>query len=126
MWALIILTKRTRDYFNITYKEMSDACGPGDFGAPAAVLDALTPTSDDSANEWRQACRERLAKRAAARKVKAGTVIAFERPFEFSNGGSYSRFRFERRDTLVAVPDGVRVRIPGWRDRAWTTAEEAA
>jgi hypothetical protein len=53
-------------------------------------------------------------------------VIEFERPIGFSNGRDYSRFRFERRDTLVAVDDGARVRIPGWRDRAWSTPEAAA
>lgn len=125
VWALIILTQRTRDWFNITYKEMSEESGPGACAAPAAVLDALTPTSDTYANEWRRECRERLAKRAAARKVKPGTVIEFGRAFDFSGGRSYSRFRFERRDVLVAL-DGTRVRIPGWRDRDWTTVEAAA
>jgi hypothetical protein len=124
-WALVVLTQRRRGYENFFYKEMSEAAGPGDTSAPAAVLDALTPTDDQWSNEWRQACRDRLAKRAAARKVKPGTVIEFSRPFDFSGGRSYSRFRFERRDVLVAL-DGTRVRIPGWRDRDWTITEEAA
>jgi hypothetical protein len=39
------------------YKLMSEAEGPYYYGAPAAILDKLTPTDEPSALNWRNKCR---------------------------------------------------------------------
>lgn len=125
VWALVVLTQRSSGYYNFSYKEMSESMGPNEVGAPAKVLDALTPTEDQYALEWRQECREQLAKRAAAKKVKAGTVIEFEQPVKFSDGFEYSRFVFEGGNVFQAK-GGPRVRFTGWRKRKWSIVEEVA
>ena len=41
-------------------KEIGEECGPCEKGCPRHILDKLTPTESQWANEWRKACRERL------------------------------------------------------------------
>jgi hypothetical protein len=44
VWALVVLMTRTRDYWNFTYKEMSEREGPCRASrCPAKVLDLLSP-----------------------------------------------------------------------------------
>lgn len=128
VWALVVLTRRSSGYFNFSYKEMSESMGPNEASAPAKVLNALTPTEDEYAIEWRKACREALvaktAAKTAASKVKPGTVIEFEEAVEFSNGGKYTRFRFEGRNIFGAI-GGPRVRFGGWQGRKYSIVEEA-
>lgn len=124
-WAMVVLMWRGRGDFNFTYKEMSETMGPGDHDAPANVLDALTPTDNEWANEWRQACREKIAKKAAAPKVKPGDTVRFERPFSFSDGVDRDTFTVVQRSTLRGQ-DGTLVRIPNWRRQAFTVVGKAA
>ncbi len=90
VWALVVLMKWTRGRFNFAYKDMDETMGPAEADAPAAVLDALTPTDHEYALEWRQRCRANLARRAAARRrqreVTTGVVIQTAAPLLFENG----------------------------------------
>lgn len=75
--AAVILThgKDRRDpYFNFGYKEMCETCGPGECKCPKSILDLLTPTESEWANEWRQRCRENL-KKIPLSKLPVGTEI---------------------------------------------------
>lgn len=63
VWALICLTgTTTTDYFNFGYKDMDEFMGPYSYGCPDRVLDLLTQTDSEVANEWRRKCRESNAK----------------------------------------------------------------
>jgi hypothetical protein len=62
VFALVILT----EYYpgereNFAYKAMDETVGPVKSDAPAAVLDALTPTTSTYALDWRERCRTALA-----------------------------------------------------------------
>lgn len=96
VWALVVLMQRTRGYHNFGYKDLDETAGPGVYDAPAKILDALTPTDNESALEWRQQCRNNLKKRAEARKrqraVTVGVVIQTAIPLRFANGLDASRF----------------------------------
>lgn len=96
VWALVILLRRRRGELNFGYKDMAEEMGPVVADAPAKVLDALTPTDNESALRWRQRCRDNLAARTAAtqrqRAVTAGVVIELAVPVQFGNGLSASRF----------------------------------
>src|SRR6185312_12976522 len=113
-WALVVKMIRTRDYFNLTYKDMSEQEGPCYYDCPDKILNLLSPTGHEYASEWRQECRDRNARKARARKVKAGTVVRFSRPFEFTDGHKGSEFTFVQRSTF-RVPGTGRYRISDWR-----------
>lgn len=71
--------------------------GPAEADAPAAVLDALTPTDNEDALEWRRRCRANLAHRAAVRQrlrgVTDGVVIRTAVLLPFENGLQARLFR---------------------------------
>lgn len=96
VWALVILIRRTRGELNFGYKDMTETMGPAVADAPASVLDALTPTDNEYALEWRQRCRDNLAARTPAQKrlraVTQGVVIQLATSLQFRNGLSASRF----------------------------------
>jgi len=60
--AMVVLMDRTHDDFNFGYRELDEDAGPVSADAPAAVLDALTPTDNEFALEWRRQCRNNLTK----------------------------------------------------------------
>lgn len=60
------------------YKPISESMGPCEHKCPKSVLDALSPTTNEYALEWRQACLEYLMKPNPS-KLPVGTRIQFER-----------------------------------------------
>lgn len=73
VWALVVLTSTNGD--ELRYKEMSEDMGPCSYNCPVGILNALTPTANKWANEWRQKCREEHEKkRAAAGRVPRGAT----------------------------------------------------
>ena len=79
VWAAVILVDPRKDSFG--WKDMDETCGPCEAECPAKILDLLTPTDSDYANEWRARCRENLerSKRASAqaRAIKVGDTIEY-------------------------------------------------
>jgi hypothetical protein len=98
VWALVILMQRTRGEHNFGYKEMDETVGPGYYDAPARILDALTPTEHEWANQWRAECRKHLTKRETVKQeVRPGTVVELSKPVNFGDRhGAASRFEYQR------------------------------
>jgi len=120
VFALVALKQWNRDdYYNFGTKVMDETVGPCEAEAPAKILDLLTPTDSDWANEWRQKCWDNLAAKKAADKVTPGTVVTFDSPLNFGRWGQFDQFRFVKRTTFETL-DGLRVRIPGWKGRNFT------
>ena len=117
VWALIVLQRRTRGACNYYRKEMDEGMGPNEDGCPDHILDLLTPTDSEWANEWRKRCRDRNAAVRNQPKVKPGDVIALGRELTFSDGVTEQRFRFVQRSKFQRVSDGRLVSIPSWRQR---------
>ena len=120
VWALVILIARDRshrEYYNFTYKDMGEDSGPSDRTAPAKVLDLLTPTTNEYALAWRQACRENLETEAARIRPKSGDTVKFANPLRFTNGETLTDLVFVERSTF-RTPTGTRVRIPSWAKRS--------
>ena len=68
VFATIFLTSvDNRSYYNFSYKDMDETCGPCYNDCPKAILDLLTPTDSKYANDWRNACREVLKAKAEHR-----------------------------------------------------------
>lgn len=59
VWCCICMTSTTTtDYFNFGYKDMDEFMGPYNYDCPDRILDLLSPTDSEWANEWRRKCRE--------------------------------------------------------------------
>ena len=93
VFAAIFLTSiDSKDYFNFSYKDMDETAGPCYYDCPKGILDLLTPTDSEWANNWRAKCREQLAKKHnpnALNKLPVGTLIKVTMPFDtkyFSEG----------------------------------------
>lgn len=84
--AIVCLTSTDmKDYFNFSYKDMDETMGPRENNCPKCILDLLTPTDNEYANNWRKVCRENLAKKNnpdALNKLPLGSVIQFTLPYD--------------------------------------------
>lgn len=132
VWALVVGVQRTPgSHFNYSYKECSETMGPGWTGASRAVLDALTPTDHQWANEWRAEVRARLDKPQA----KVGDTIRFARPITFTSGAELDTFIVAQRDkwtragvrkeTILASVNGGYYKVSDWKHREFTVLAPA-
>ena len=82
VFAAIFLTRTyMQDHFNFSYKDMYETMGPYAYDCPKGILDLLTETDNEYANEWRKKCREKLAKKKAGQnlsKLPIDTVIEID------------------------------------------------
>lgn len=85
VFALVCLTQRQRGYYNFGYKSMDEGMGPDAAEMPSKILDLLTPTDSDWANEWRSRCRRNAQKAIDAAALQRGDIIRLSRPVQFSN-----------------------------------------
>jgi hypothetical protein len=84
--GVVFLTSTdSKDYYNFSYKEMDETVGPCYYDCPKGILDLLTPTNSEWANNWRTKCREQLEKKKnpnSLNKLPEGTVIQVTMPFD--------------------------------------------
>lgn len=79
VWAAVFLTSiNMRDFYNFSYKDMDETCGPLQIDCPVSILNLLTPTENEVALHWRRQCRERTAQIKALEKLPLGTEIFVE------------------------------------------------
>lgn len=95
--ALTCGTDRRDPYYNFGYKDMSEDMGPCEYDCPTGILDLLTPTESEWANEWRRKCREKK-KQPKLSDLNVGAKIKFK----MWNGAEYElvkrapNFQFKR------------------------------
>ena len=86
VFCMVILLKYSRNsYYNFAYKDMTDNMGPYETNCPDYILDLLTPTDNEFANEWRKICRRHNKLKSS---IKVGSILRFKKPIRFSNGVS--------------------------------------
>lgn len=82
-WAAVFLTTTdSRDYFNFSYKDMSEDMEPAECDCPASILSLLSPTDSEYANDWRERCRKNIEAKKdphALKNLPIGAVIRFTR-----------------------------------------------
>ena len=67
VFASIVLTKIDRNgYCNFGMKWIDEECGPYHHDCPASILDLLTPTTSQYAQEWRERCRAHIQEKKEA------------------------------------------------------------
>lgn len=79
VFAEVILTHvNTKDYYNFAYKDLDEDCGPCEDKCPKSILDLLTPTDNEYANNWRERCRARFENgNRNLGKLPIGSVIEY-------------------------------------------------
>lgn len=84
VWCAVFMCQFVRGrHQNFGYKDMDETVGPCIDNCPEHILDLLTPTDQEWANEWRQRCRAKIAAHKARPKVVVGTIFkGFDRKFE--------------------------------------------
>lgn len=83
--AVFLTSTDSKDHFNFSYKDMDESYGPCYYDCPKGILDLLTPTDNEYANNWRAKCREQLEKKKnpnALSKLPEYTVIKVVLPFD--------------------------------------------
>lgn len=77
VFAVIYLTSvDNSDYYNFSYKDMDESCGPCQAKCPKSILNLLTPTDSEYANNWRKRCEEYHAKKKnSPNSLPMGTKI---------------------------------------------------
>lgn len=83
--VVLLTTTNAKDYFNFSYKLVDESMGPCHCDCPKGILDLLSPTDNEYANQWRQACYENIAKKknkSGLSKLPVGTVIKVVMPFD--------------------------------------------
>lgn len=69
IFGYVVLTSvNNKDYYNFSYKGISEDMGPYSYDCPPSILKLLTPTENEYAKEWRASC---LKKREAKKKLKS-------------------------------------------------------
>jgi len=76
--GVVVLTnagERGSDYFNFGYKSIEETMGPCESKCPKSILDLLTPTDNEFANEWRKRCRDNLNKKKLVIPRNATAIV---------------------------------------------------
>lgn len=78
VFATVVLTHTNMsDYWNFSYKDMDETCGPCESKCPMSILKLLTETDSEYAKAWRQRCYDNL-KKPSLSKLPVGSKIKFE------------------------------------------------
>lgn len=86
VYAAVVLTKiHKNDYCNFGIKWMDDSVGPYYYDCPKNILDLLSPTDSEWANEWRKKCLENKAKKKEKDILKT-SPIGTKFKVELTNG----------------------------------------
>lgn len=105
VYAEVCLTRMDRGYMMV--KAMSDTMGPGYYDCPKRILDLLTPTDSEWANEWRKLCEEKRAQKKPddLAKLPEGTMIEI-------NGFGGMWMIDKRKNRKVAINYGIMKYLP--------------
>lgn len=76
VFAAVFLTQvDNKSYYNFSYKDMDETCGPCYYECPESILALLSDTDSAYAKKWREQCH----KMNALKKLPVGTIIEFKR-----------------------------------------------
>jgi hypothetical protein len=115
VFAVVGLSSRREGW--VYTKLVDEGMGPNERACPKSILNLLTPTDSEYAKNWREECRQELARKARQPKLKAGDVVRLAEPVEFKDGRERDTFTFVKHFTFTD-PYGGRVRLPkDWKRR---------
>ena len=106
--GIVILVDYARDG-HFGYKDMDESMGPNYYNCPKRILDLLTPTEYEYAQEWRRLCYENADRAKLVKNLKHGQMIDLEYPLDF--GKHYGKYR-----TFQVIKDKRKTFYWGWRN----------
>ena len=81
--AVFVTSVDNNDYYNFSYKDMEESMGPCYYDCPVNILNVLSPTDSEFANNWREQCRQKAKGTSKLlRNLPVGTKIQVTMPFE--------------------------------------------
>ena len=107
VFAAVFLT--STDGWDFGYKDMDETVGPYYYDCPQSILKLLTPTDNETANNWREACKlnaEKKKKQIKLGSLPIGTVIEATCPVDCSSNKSGDTIRLQK--------------VEGWGSPYWT------
>lgn len=95
VYCAVYLVRWSRDYYNFSYKDMTEHAGPYVHDCPIRIFNLLSTLNDDNdpngyAREWRKRVLEYHSNR---NKLKGDCLIKVDSPIQFTNGGNYEYFK---------------------------------
>jgi len=98
VFGLVVKTSsHPGDRENFCWKFITEDMGPVEANCPKRIIDLLSPTTSEYANEWRTRCLDALRikreRRASASLIQPGVLIEFNVPLSFGAYGQSTRFR---------------------------------
>jgi len=89
VFAVVYLTNIARnDWHNFGYKDMDETYGPCECKCPKGILELLTPTDNETANNWRKRVQEYWESQKSSIKPKIGELYKCSSSF-LINWGSF-------------------------------------
>ena len=86
VFGIVFLTQvDTKDYYNFSYKDMDETMGPCYYDCPKSILDLLSPTNNEYANNWRAKCQKQITKKTnpnSLNKLPFNSIIQVTMPFD--------------------------------------------
>lgn len=111
VFAIVFLTSTDmKDYFNFSYKDMSEDMCPFQYDCPKSILKLLSPTDNEYANKWRKMCYENLKKKSDPNNLSnlpVGSIIKVTMPFD-------TRFYKSGEIVTLSKRDGWSTKKPAW------------
>lgn len=95
--AVYMLSFSPKSYYNFSYKDMDETCGPVISECPERILKLLTPLDEDDqsyAKDWRERCWKRIEKK---KKLKGNHIFKTESSIHFTDDNDYVYFKKEGR-----------------------------
>jgi hypothetical protein len=125
-WIAVFLTRKSRDAYDLGYKDMEESMGPVEARCPRRIISAASPlrhpdpaVEGNYAAQWRQKCLD-LGATETKRKAELvhGAVLRLSRVLDFSDGYRGDCFVVEvvkrrgRNRIYFRAPNGGLYRIP--------------
>ena len=119
VYAIVCLCSiNNKEYFNFGYKDMEESMIPCTYDCPKRILNLLTPTDNEFANEWRKKCLEYQVQKKQKVTPKHGDTIKFNVPIEFNNGDICDKFVLLKYNNKTYFgTHGQYYRISNWKRR---------
>lgn len=126
--AIVCLVRwnlQDKEGMHFGYKNMDETMGPCEDGCPEKILRLLTPTTYESALDWRRRCLKRLRRRN--RPITDGMRIRLPQPLTFGDGHVGAEFIVVKRGSKITFrcDKGFgRYAIRHFRDLPWSVVPE--
>lgn len=107
VFCAVFLIRWSRDWYNFSYKDMTEHVGPCECACPERIMKLLTPLneSDTYAIEWRRKVQEYWNKKSTINKISGDTIIKLTEAIKFTNGSNYQYFKKSGKRFIAGVMD---------------------